>query len=768
MDFASFLDAAQTIQLPDVASFDHFSELKGRAVDGTSTVLIGCGCWSPSTGSQEDTQLLLQNKGAGLRFGRSFTSVTKMLADPLNGYLESWAAWPSEPVDLQRFVASLRLVGEDGNPDSIFGLLLMLARVARVSSSEFPAEWIEAVDDWERTGTAEKPFRSWCSLESSLAHSMMYAHELNGSSTYTNAWQQGLLFAVDSLKAGHHPLRLPASPKSAYHARAYAALEQDEQQYHDWLQRAPIVQLSLPVADMPGRYRLVDTLMIEESQLTGAAKNFYRNDVVNSPLKAGFTLSIIYRPLSTESNPDVTITVDHRRRVSLLELWEKLEDAETAAWLTEKEERPSNAIRSLEGVTSRFNEPWFINPDRTLIGSPRKIAGSFAGRLSWREIQDLILRECNPLKKVMVMYGDDPVPVPILSLAPGRRHNASVSDHQTEKTVLIVSWPSESEKRGVFLPRSLPQAPTVRQLLATLIQPRTTVGQIGIFDLAAQSTFDQVHLTGGFAIVSDRGVFVLDDWTKEKLEHQELRAAFKDAASLHAKLVTLLGSTLPNFTKEVNALLARSSQGTRIGALLKRLSLLSLEVAQLRACTCKPSAHSNARLLKEAMDHRWSLERRLTALETELKTLDTALRSLVESRVASITRFIGIYGFALFIASGLAAPLAKTVYYFIMANHPTSDPPGWWVLVGYALVAALLILGLLAWARWIDPLRLAFANLVHRYDNDRYRGILYRHTPLLQEPPEDLVCGFLRTSHSAWTLDRRGSIAEDKKGATQD
>lgn len=703
MDFQSFLDTVRESVLPQVASYDYYLTQSSppQQKSGTNIVLIGCGAVDQT--AQTQGILVLQNKGSVHWAGKHFSSITRLMIDPAADFVESWVGWPQDSTNLVEFINGLQLVAEDGNPDSIFAFLLLLARAARVPLHYFPREWIDAVDDWERTGTAEQPFQSWCSLESALAHSCLVNEKLDGPSTYTDAWKEGLSFAISCLDQHVHPLQMPLEPTSVYHGKAMIALKQDERVYRDWLQYAPVLQLSLPVKGFQGRYQLVDALVIEEHQLTGAAKNFYRNDVSHSPLREGFTLSLVYRPHSTESAYDVTISVDPRQGVCLKELWHSLEQAETKAW--GDEQRPSDIPRRLDGVHSSFNEPWFINSDQTLIGSPRKVKGIFAGKLSWTAVQNLVLRECNPLKSVKTLIHGRKHPVPLLSLTPEYRKDANARWQTEEKTIILTSWPDQAEQRGVFLPRHLPESPTVRRLLAALLNPEKPAEAVALANVATDSSFDYLGLTGGFAIVSDRGLLVLDDWTKESLHQGDIRSAFERAARLHASLNRYFEDELPAIRSGIETLLWRNYSSSDTSILSNRLSILALGSAYLRGSTAVPSANSNVHLLWESMDRRWSLEKRLTALETEIKAIEGALRSINEAHNAFITHFVAIYGFALFLASALASSIAKTIFHYQIKDGSNGDAPGLWVLLTFVFLAALLWCLLWVRDRWANPLK---------------------------------------------------------------
>lgn len=702
MTLSEFLKQAVDLPDPTVVPYEALSS-PGHGPLGPSAVLVGFGSWDAHAAQGTDAPLLLTNKGTKRRFHlpADYTSVTRFVADPPPGYLEGWALWPQSARAPRDLLPSLTLYAEDASPDSVMGLLLLLLRAARVSVDEFPRPWIEAVDEWERQGTVDQPFRSWCALESALVHQQFPSVGALTSDILSRTWGQALRFAACALANGYSPDRLPKISVSLDHARARSALHQEKHLYEDWLQHSQSLQLSLPLTGANQRRMLVDALVIEEEQLTSTAKCFYRNDITHAPLKAGFALALHIRHGSPTAKPEITITVDPRRGVHLKDLWLRLEEAESRAWHKASKVRPTGKPRYLENVDNRFEQPWYLDPTWTLIGSPRPLeSGEHGTMLSWDEVQAVVWEEFNPLREVSVVEPKRPgVPVPILSLTP-----EEVS--ADAKRLVVAKWPDESLRRGLLRPHSLPEAPTVLRLLASLTQPPSRPRPVTLPELLEREfAFVYVQMVGGFAVITQSGAFILDDWTREQLEVGALETVFRNASILHARLATLLETDVPKVAKEIRGLLKGPAQATAARNLLRHTAYLGTEVAGLRGSYAIPPQIPNVRTFWVALEEQWQLNARLDTIEDEVRSLETSMRSLVEVGSSSVVRFLAVYGFAAALASAVAPFCAKMIYHWLSAKHPENDPPGWQIMVAFVLLSALFWVALYAWLQRIDPLR---------------------------------------------------------------
>jgi hypothetical protein len=682
-DLSSFLDELSTVTISNVV-------LDGNE-DSTpaSRVFVGCGRW-PATNLP--LTLVLENKGAYPRWGRHYSSVAQMLANPPEGLFDSWELWSQRPLHAAAALDRFTMVVEDASPDSVIAVVLLLARLFGVEPPDFPVDWINAADYWEREGVADDPWTSWCALASALAHSQF--PRIGELSTYVlaRAWTNTLHFAATCLQRGLSPYAIPSLPDIREWREAQAALHQEERVYLDWLPHATSIQLSLPLAAAPDRRLLIDGLLVVEDQPTGSAKLFYRNDRVRSPLKEGFGFAAHYRPAEQGTGNDITIAVDPRLGVHLRELWRELEQQEKEAWSKAGLTRPNDHVRYLEGVESKWNEPWFITPNGTLIGAPRRLSEDVYGTmLTWRDILDTIWTVFNPLREVKVCAAGSNMPILLADLKGEDRP----AEHH--KKLLLASWPRLSPEMGGAGPPSLTKAPVVSRVFAGMIPHNDSRRyRSALADLPPSGSWEEVRLSGGFAVVTQNGALILDDWTEERLDFSQIREAFHNAASLDHGIRRLELDEVRPLLAQVRLALTRRRAWREAERVLRRVARMAAQLAELRGNYATIPHGPDARKIRDAVDKEWGLDRRLAALEGEIKSIEGALRSLSELRTLGISRFAVIYAFPVILATGIADPLAKTVWALFGMRVADSESPSWLMLVCFVLAA--LGTGLLMWA----------------------------------------------------------------------
>ncbi len=702
MDLKTFLTAVRALDPPHVVLFENVHKVAATTSIDERFVFVGCDPMHEVTAqSPAKIPLLLTNKASMARFGRSedYVSVSALVADNPANFLGQWSLWPAEnPVDPAELFRQIRIVAEDAGPDSIFSVLLLLGRAAGVDPEEFPHVWLDAVNRWERDGNSDDPARSWCALESALVHQSFPMKTGLTEDAMREAWSNGLRFATDALSAGG-PETLPRDAISHEHARAAAALEQERQLYEEWLRRAQVVQLLLPLKDSIDRRLLVDALLIEEDQIAGAAKVFYRNDKVNSPLGQGFGLAANYRLNSTESKFDITISVDPRRGIGLKDLHKAIETAEDQKWSESGQSRPQTRPRYMDNVPNIYDEPWYMNREHTLIGSPRRLqSGDSGSLLTWEEIREKLWSVYCPLHGVLVSQEKNlPVPVSILSA-----RSKELKEGSTEKQLFTASW-LKADKVGAI--RSLPNAPTVWQIMAAMTKkPQeskhgklqatahysggTLVQPPPLSDLPQVGSYKHIKLIGGFAVISESGAFIIDDWTAQRVGLPEMESAFAAASTLHDRLAELR-TDLDFLTSHVQEALAMRFTVRQVKLLLGAAARLSTEASAVRASSAIPPSTANSRAFRQSLNDAWGLEAKLDSYEKAISSLQGALRNVLEAGTAVLTRFITAFGFGAAIGGTLAGPLAKTLYSEIYSLPPATDAPGWWVMIAFTLLVAV-------------------------------------------------------------------------------
>jgi len=704
MTFAEFLLELSGLQSIHVI----YAQNQDCDKDLTRQVNIGYGRWDQQTeGPASAKPFLLTNKGTAQRFGltHDYTSSTRFVLDPPKGYLESWDLWAKRPLAPYKALASITLVADDASPDAVLAVLVLLARLADVDISEIPAVWVDAVDYWERAGVSDVPWSSWCALESALTHRYFPREGPTPSEPFQLAWRDALRFAGKCMSLQLNPANIPELPYVVEYVQAKAAMEQEQEIYWDWLQRATILQVSLPLSGFTGRRMLVDGLIIETQQSTGSTKVFFRNDRENSSLGRGFSFSALCSPANSGEELDITISVDPSRGVSLFQLWEAIERAECKAWADAGEKRPIEFPRRMQGVNNIFHEPWYIDPTQTLIGSPRTLeSGKPGSRLSWRDVCEVIWQELNPLRCVKVRRSDTGDLVQLLQLTPEQEHSAH------SKYFFAAKWINSLDEDALLLPRSLSLSAFFLKILAAKLHHGRRLSPVSLRDLPNNGSWDVVELNGGVAVVNHDGLFVLDDWSEESLHISEIQSDFDQAAKLDANLINLEKSHLRPLVREVQALLKQERQAPGVDDLLRRAAHLNTRLAEMRGDYAILPEAPDARHIRSAIEKCWSLDLRLCACESETRAIETSLHSLSELSTARIGRVIATYGFALVLATESCGFVAKAVYNALSHSKSETDAPSLFIFGCFGAITLALSLILKFLIALEKPLRRSTAK----------------------------------------------------------
>ncbi len=676
----------------------YFQEAARRRITGPQ-VYIGCGRWEQSGETPMDNSIILvTNKGTAKRFTlrADYTSVTKFVAAPPEGYLESFELWAQRPVAPIAALSAMTIIADDASPDSTFATVLLLAHLAKVDLAEFPSSWIDSVDRWETTGLSRNPERSWCVLESSLTHrSFPLAEELS-SEHLSQSWLDALHFAAECLARKLDPERISELPNCTEYVEAQAALEQEREVYRAWLERASPIQVSLPLHGTADREMLADGLLIESRQVTGTTKVFFRSDREHSPLKKGFPFAAICSPNKGGGEIDITISVDPSRGLELRTLWLAIEEAESEAWKRRGLSRPQNRPRSMQGTNNIYNEPWYINSDATLIGRPYQLQdGSPGSLLTWDEVREVIWRQLNPLRSVRAQMLGTGKTVPILELEPESRH----AKH--DKLFFAAKWLGSENDDSLAIP---PQSsPAFSRTIAGLLKRGRASTALTFADLPGRSDSETLRLTSGLAVLTLRGIVILDDASAESLDIDALRQDFHLAAELDDRLNHAETHRVRSLAQGVRSLLRRAKGAKGPDQLLIEAALLSAELAEMKGNLAMLPGSTDARSVRLAIERHWSLDRRLSACESEAAKIESSLRSLNELRTLEIGRFIATYGFAIVLASSVAPILAKAYFHWRHGGADV-DAPGRIVAVWFAALAILLAGAVWTWFRRADPI----------------------------------------------------------------
>ncbi len=592
------------------------------------------------------------------------------------------------PENAFQFLTSSTIVANDASPDSVLALVIFLIRKM---GGEFDSlklnEWIEAAEVWKSLGNITgRPEQSWCALHAAGVHAY-FESTRTGLDEYEmgRAWLSAARFITHCLIKGFAPNEIPLSATSSEHRSFLAALEREEVLYHSWLEHAEIIQLRLPLKSSADRYRLVDALIFEENDPTGAAKVFYRNDKINAPLKRGFDVAFSFRRYSKAGNRYV-VSANPDAGVTLEPIWRAFEAAECAEWLKLGEERPSDLPRNLPGVEdNKWNEPWwngggdfqFLAEPRhlpALNGQPNIKGGTL---LSWKALREIVWGVCNPVKTIKVHAGSGSV-VPNQSEEPYSLQ--SLADRQVVevvngKKIVSLKW------AGVISEDcSATRTPTVQRFLASLTQPDGGAsGLVPSSGIDRDGDYATVPLRGGFATITQDGVVLFDDWQMQPLEKSLLKAVVGASAS-QAEILDEIASSITKLEARYSEIV-NANEGSKKGkkkrsSSLKRLNQTDIEglmsaVVKLRVrlktadrqfvsalgekysdFNKSPSAIKILSHLEDA----WNLDIRTRNYTAIVEGMLSDLQNLLRARSIGIERLLFQLGFAITPAAVLAEP----------------------------------------------------------------------------------------------------------------
>ncbi len=636
MDVSRFFSALRT-STPRVLSFEKATILPQDAV------IVG----RAAPKSSPPSILVLDNKAQGKR------TATELVATADDAFFDTWPVWSRRPLEPNDALADLTLVVEDASPDSVWAIIALLARVATCDLQPVLAAWLPSIVRWETGGIVDDVRSEWTSLASALGHANYGRDRADRHDGFPDAWQRVIRFAAETVARKQSPTKITPVDDWPLLAEAKVALEQERQTYEDWLTHARVTQLSIPIIGHNDRRVLVDGLFFVEDDVTGAAKLFYRNDCASSPLGRGYTFAASFRP-GAPPGSDFTITVDPRSGIELRLLWKELESRETEAW---SHLRPDWAPRSER--LGKFNQPWWIDEGGTLIGAPRAVESTQGdpssigpgSKLTWDQIQDAIWAVYNPLKDVKVRSYPSGELVSLDRFPIDSVHTASA------KRVLLATWPNDLVE-AMTAPRSLTSAPVVDRVIAGGIALKGEAA-LTFHDLPHEHDYHRIPLSGGFALITAAGVFVLDDWREtSKLEMEAIRRVCNGARDFDETLTSLEKERIPPLSDEIQELLKKGSLRKERSHLVTKAALVLVELAELRVRSASVPASADARLLSEKLADAWALHQRLDAMERQMKAIADSSKALGDAQMRRLTQLVAFVGFPYYVASGLAKPLA--------------------------------------------------------------------------------------------------------------
>jgi len=682
-----------------------------RLQEGQTAVAIG-------GGFPRQKEPLFTGESLEKDFGPPAACISAALMQRIRGEFVVMSA-PAAAPDIANTTTGKVFFVKDASPDSVLAGFLVMARDAQVDLDGIEP-WLQSVVSWDAGDMAPEPAKNWPTLASCLAHlefpvSLTQQPPPVGDWT-GQAWLKVLRFLVESIRDEHKPTDMPPM-LSGEGAQAHSALRRLEQLYQDCLRHGTVMQLSVPLRGTAGKHLQVDALVYTEHEASDAMKILGRVDRTNPPAKRGFGLGISHRPGAEDWNR-FTIHADPSLGIDLTDLWQALERRETEEWTTDgaiarpagpatgagpangaasytpdQIERLSKEVllgvaRPLAGVGNVWVNPWFLAPDRSLIGSPGKDShgvAAGASKLNWNHVIDAVWACYMPAARAMVVpvgypHGTrhlghvaqtTPLQKSRLWESPTIDKELGAASKSSRKLQLrFIDWPRDSNSQdGSNAAIDFNQ--TIVRMLGTLAGQRNP-GPNQVLDPTEYLKFDKlvapdsarkISIKGGLAVVSEDGCIVIDDWRDQDVDTDAICHAMRLAQSVASDADKCL-EDYRELSKRLEDLrvvelspLKREPYDLLRDIASKRRKLAATSISRL-GLQIKNSDAAN--LYRELLEH-WRAREILAQADQGLAQLETSFRGEMEARSAYVVKLIGLVGFPMAVAPAIAKPLAAGI-----------------------------------------------------------------------------------------------------------
>jgi hypothetical protein len=561
---------------------------------------------------------------------------------------------------------------EDASPDTCLALIALARRLTRGAIHQ---TWLQFASEWEQgeTGGSGSPERMAGALVSALTHGL-FGSTRPEIEDVQPAGRKALLCAIEYLQGlmdlQIDPWSVPRIlPPGAdvnlrqLHASALASVQRERTVYERVYESALKVQLSLPLRGTR-RSIDIDAIFMTEVELTGTLKVLLRSDT-RAPYGRGYSMWGLHRPTLAGSGGDMTVSVDPSAGVDLRDLWIALEQAEESSWEKYAQSmgpaygRPREPAR--EGMISYREEPriavpsqqpwWEGRPLYTLIGAPRRvtIAGAQVpgSRLSWDDVMQIVWQIYSPVQRLRVRRTDLPDETPWSILDPGAERARTVLVHErTQLSAVRLTLGSPSD--GVPVPWNN----TIGASLAAFVD----VGRSELDRLPHSGEFDVMEDRGGIALVTARGVLLLDSRSEGSFPMADLHRAAADVATTLDCARGITGE----INETIRTLVERAVSYGKASD--KRDALKAIYAAKLRARqTWSQSGRFEEDILvrrfREFCERRWNADERLAVALEEIDELESMVVSSSEIRANTTLNAIAFLGFPLSIFGNLLGGL---------------------------------------------------------------------------------------------------------------
>lgn len=530
---------------------------------------------------------------------------------------------------------------EDLSPDACLSFIFIYCQYYGVSPEEFPSEWIDYTIRWELgdVKTTGKPFESWGCLHSALAHAYFIVEERidpNGEAIpvidEANVYQ-GLMacfrLIISLLLEEVPPYEIPYLDHFEEFNRATMYLKMEYQKYLLGLKHATITQLELPIIHSD-RKILVDAFITTENTYMGLLKTFLIHDEERTWLKSGFQFFAIHRPELKGTGRDMVIQVDPQTRAHLKDLWTKLE-------ILEKENR---------NVDLEANNKYWHHKHETYtqLIAPKSVDSRYDGsKLDWSTVVSAIWELYNPAKSITVnpFLADGSIDQP-----------CRIYECQPilwgEKSFKAAKWNSLGQQQVLVT------SPTLQRYLAVCAanEDRNTIPPI--HPLPQEDSFDFIELPCGYALIHDKGIFILDDWISEELDLPQYTTEVRNLIErlnifnqIHKECIEMM-SNIQIWLNDTQTLSGKY--------LLEANHWITIKKAEIRHTLLKTMLSSSDYYLqsfRQTIEKRWAIQSQLDELYNTITELEHILENHMSLRTNRLIDLITIFGFPLALFSGL-------------------------------------------------------------------------------------------------------------------
>lgn len=541
------------------------------------------------------------------------------------------------PIELYQFYF------EDLSPDACLSFILLYCQYYGVSQQEFPSEWIDYTIRWELgdVKTTGRPFESWGCLHSALAHAYFIVEERidddgNAIPVIDDAHvYQGLLaclrLIISLLLENVLPYEIPYLDHLIEFNQATTYLNMEYQKYLIGIKQATITQLELPIIHSD-RKILVDAFITTQNTHMGLLKSFLIHDNERTWLKSGFQFFAIHRPELKGTGRDMVIQVDPQTRAHLKDLWIKLEQLE-------KEHRKTETESNEQTIFWNHNHELY-----TRLTAPKTIGAKLDGsKLEWSTVVSAIWELYNPTKTITV----NPYLTDGSIDQPCRIYECQPILHG-EKTVKAAKWNSLGKQQVLVTSSSL------QRYLAVCAANADQSTIPPIHPLPRKDTFDFIEIPCGYALIHDKGIFILDDWNTDELDFP---LYMKEIKHLIQRL-----TTFKRIHRESNEMMENIQNWLHDSKTLSRKYLLEAnrwitskkaEIRHTLLKTMLSSSDYHLQYFRETVEKRWAIQSQLDELYNTITELEHIIENHMRLHTNRLIDLITIFGFPIALFSGL-------------------------------------------------------------------------------------------------------------------